>query len=157
MKHRYARIARPLILAVLIGTIALFVAWRDGDLPKAQAHHTKAEIDAFRGNGVGLPFGHSTYFIASGECNGCHGLDETGPVYANHTEDGVDVNAVDGWRSSMMANSAKDPFWRAKVSHEITVNPGHSDALQDKCTSCHAPMGRYDKFLSGGGLYTIHE
>jgi hypothetical protein len=57
----------------------------------------------------------------------------------------------------MMANSAKDPFWRAKVSHEVAVNPAHQGALEDKCTSCHAPLGRFDKFLSGGGHYSIAE
>jgi len=157
MKLRYALTARTLIVAVTIGTIALFVAWKEGSLPKANAHHTQEEITAFRGNGVGLPFGQNNYFIASGDCNGCHGLDNTGPVLANHTEEGMDVNPVDQWRSSMMANSAKDPFWRAKVSHEVLVNPGHASALEDKCTSCHAPMGRYDKFLSGGGHYSIAE
>jgi len=54
----------------------------------------------------------------------CHGLDPTGSasVYAL----GNDINVVDDWRTSMMANSAKDPYWRAKVSHEITINPGIS-------------------------------
>ena len=44
----------------------------------------------------------------------------------------------------MMANSARDPFWRAKVSHEILVNPAHSVGLQDKCTSCHAEFIQSD-------------
>lgn len=157
MKHRYSLTARPFIIAATVGTVALFVAWTDGGVPKAHAHHTQAELDGFRGNGVGLPFGRNEYFIASGECNGCHGLDLTPPVLANHTEDGVDVNPVDGWRSTMMANSAKDPFWRAKVSHEGKVNPGHASALEHKCTSCHAPMGHYDQVLTGGGLYAISD
>ena len=55
----------------------------------------------------------------------------------------------------MMANSARDPFWRAKVSHEVQVNPAHAQGLEDKCTTCHAPMGNYDKKLSGAGHYSI--
>lgn len=42
----------------------------------------------------------------------------------------------------MMANAAKDPLWRAKVSAEVAANPGLQSAIEDKCTTCHAPMGR---------------
>lgn len=157
MKHFSPLTTRSLIIAGTVGTVALFVAWTNGSLPKAHAYHSEAELKGFRGNGLGLPFGQNNYFIASGECDGCHGQDATGPVYANHTEEFIDVNPVDQWRSTMMANSAKDPFWRAKVSHEVLVNPGHQSRLEDKCTSCHAPMGRHDKFLSGGGPYSIAE
>ena len=43
-----------------------------------------------------------------------------------------------------MANSAKDPFWRAKVAHEVAINPDHQLELEDKCTSCHAPLGHFN-------------
>lgn len=149
--------ARAAIIAGIIGTVTLFVAWTSDELPKAHANfHSKAELEAYRG-GLDLPIDGNTYFVGSGACNGCHGLDDVPPVLANHTADGVDVNPVDSWRSTMMANSAKDPFWRAKVSHEVAVNPAHQAALEDKCTSCHAPMGRYDKFLTGGGHFGIAE
>jgi hypothetical protein len=41
---------------------------------------------------------------------------------------GRDVNVVNDWRSSLMANSARDPFFRAKLDHEVLVNPAHSEA-----------------------------
>ncbi len=149
--------ARTAIIAGVAGTVTLFVAWTSDDLPKAHArYHSETELEGFRG-GLDLPIDGNTYFMGSGACNGCHGLDDIPPVLANHTAAGVDVNPVDSWRSTMMANSAKDPFWRAKVSHEVAVNPGHQAGLEDKCTSCHAPMGRYDKFLTGGGHYSIAE
>ena len=44
--------------------------------------------------------------------------------------DAWDVNPTDSWRSSLMANSAKDPFWRAKVAHEVAVNPSHQAELE---------------------------
>lgn len=148
--------ARTLTLAALAGTVVLFVAWTNGRLPKAHAYHSEEELNAFRG-GLDLPIDGNTYFKGSGSCNGCHGLDDIPPVLANHTVAGVDVNPVDAWRATMMANSAKDPFWRAKVSHETAVNPNHQADLEDKCTTCHAPMGRYDKSLSGGGHYSMIE
>lgn len=148
---------RTLIIAGTVGTIALLAAWSDGALPEASAYHTKAELEDFRGGGQGLASGANNFFRASGDCYGCHGPDNIGPVFANRDANGNDVNALDNWRSTMMANSARDPFWRAKVSHEVSVNPGHQSALEDKCTSCHAPMGRYDKFLMGQGHYSIAE
>ncbi|MFN6114609.1 MAG: hypothetical protein ACK46C_01885, partial [Flavobacteriales bacterium] len=150
------------ILFGVLGTVALFVAWTNGRVPKAHAYHSAQELMEFRGAGLDLPMGGNTFFKASGECSGCHGRDSIQP-YANAIPsnipgaDSIDVNPVDQWRSSMMGNSAKDPFWRAKVRHEVAVNPGHQAGLEDKCTSCHAPMGRYDKFLTGGGHYSIAE
>lgn len=84
-------------------------------------------------------------FPTAKSCGGCHGRDPNN--HALVTTAGVDVNIYDDWRATMMANSAKDPFWRAKVRHEILVNPGHSVKLQDKCTSCHAPTGHYQAKL----------
>jgi len=84
-------------------------------------------------------------FPTAKTCGGCHGHDPNMSAFITST--GEDVNIYDDWRSTMMANSAKDPFWRAKVSHEIMVNPSHSKELQDKCTSCHAPGGHYQAKL----------
>ena len=92
-----------------------------------------------------LPIDSNILFPTSKTCGGCHGHDPL--MHALVTTSGEDVNIYDDWRSTMMANSAKDPFWRAKVSHELMVNPSHSLELQDKCTSCHAPAGHYQAKL----------
>lgn len=92
-------------------------------------------------------------FPTARTCSGCHGYDPT--MRALFTTSGVDVNIYDDWRSSMMANSARDPFWRAKVTHEMLVNPAHSLDLQDKCTSCHAPGGHYQAKLKRHDPYYL--
>ncbi len=92
-----------------------------------------------------LPIDSNILFPTAKTCGGCHGHDPNMSAFITST--GEDVNIYDDWRSTMMANSAKDPFWRAKVSHEIMVNPSHSKELQDKCTSCHAPAGHYQAKL----------
>jgi hypothetical protein len=146
---------RSATLALLGGTLALFISWSRSSAPVEQAFHTREELEAFE-RGTGLPIGQNTYFRTSGTCSGCHGHDPTG--FAGYTqESGTDVNVVDDWRSTMMANSARDPFWRAKVSHEGLVNPAHQAGLEDKCTSCHAPAGRHDKHMQGHGPYSIAE
>jgi hypothetical protein len=71
------------------------------------------------------------------------------------TSYGLDVNIADDWAGTMMANSAKDPLWRAKVSHEILVNPGLATEIQDKCTRCHAPTGRFEAMYLGQPHYTM--
>ncbi len=114
--------------------------------------HTPQEIEAFKLQFMN-PIGPGDYFLTAAHCKGCHGYDSAG--VANVNENGESVNLFDHWQSTMMANSARDPLWRAKVSHEILVNPGHASALQDKCTSCHAPMGRYTKFFHGAGDYGL--
>jgi hypothetical protein len=102
--------------------------------------HNEKEKEAFE-KFMMSPIDSGEYFLASAHCEGCHGFDSAGQ--ANVDENGNSVNLYDHWQSTMMANSARDPLWRAKVSHEILVNPAHADELQNKCTECHAPMGRY--------------
>ncbi|MBK7965636.1 MAG: hypothetical protein IPK10_10365 [Bacteroidetes bacterium] len=74
---------------------------------------------------------------------------------ANVDANGMDVNLYDDWETSMMALAAVDPFWKAKVSHEILVNPTHSLDLQTLCTKCHAPLGHYTAFYKGQPHYTL--
>lgn len=116
--------------------------------------HTEAEVQYFAANNL-LTIDSSVIFPTSANCSGCHGHDTQ--MNGGIDEEGNDVNVHDAWRTSMMANSAKDPFWRAKVSHEILANPNHSLDLQTKCTSCHAPQGHYTALLRGAEHYTIEE
>ncbi|HAA00095.1 MAG TPA: hypothetical protein DEP18_01410 [Flavobacteriales bacterium] len=84
----------------------------------------------------------NTLFSAAGICSQCHGydIDQLASVDAM----GNDVNVMDAWAGTIMANSAKDPLWKAKVSHEVLVNPAHQNALESTCVKCHAPLGKYN-------------
>ncbi|MDQ3047884.1 MAG: cytochrome c family protein [Bacteroidota bacterium] len=117
--------------------------------------HTEAEIARFQEGPTRAPIEPGEYFLPSSSCRGCHGYDSAG--VANVNEDGNDVNLFDRWEATMMALSAKDPLWRAKVSQEILVNPAHSGDLQNKCTSCHAPMGHYTSKYHGNPLYSMSD
>jgi len=98
-----------------------------------------------------LPDLENELFAASGVCVQCHGYDtlEVASVDAM----GHDINVVDDWRSTMMGNAAKDPFWKAKVSHEVQVFPQHQVAIEDKCVSCHAPLGSFNAKHIGQAHY----
>jgi hypothetical protein len=99
--------------------------------------------------------GSNAEFSSAGTCDHCHGFDDAG--LASVDMEGGDVNLVDDWSSSIMANSAKDPFWRAKVSHEVFVNPQLQVEIEGTCTKCHAPLGRFAGIMNGQSEYSIAE
>lgn len=146
----------------LLGVLA--IALVSGDVRPEHMHADKEPYHtaAFRMVYGDLPEGSNALFTGSGKCAGCHSSDPNhfasiaGQTFpAIPMPDGWDVNPTDAWRSSLMANSAKDPFWRAKVSHEVALNPGHQLLLEDKCTSCHAPLGHFAAHYDGVEHYSI--
>lgn len=116
-------------------------------------YHTLEQIEAFKDTMLRTPIAASEYFLPSSSCAGCHGYDSA--QTASIDEAGNDVNLVDRWASSMMALSAKDPFWKAKVRQEIMINPGHAGELQNKCLDCHAPLGSYTSKYHGNPFYGL--
>lgn len=141
-----------LVISLLL-SLVLVLAFSYGNYNVAkEPFHTSAELSYFNAHRTG-PLVPGEWFLPSSSCRGCHGYDSL--QLANIDEEGNDVNLVSHWESSMMALSAKDPLWRAKVTHEILTNPGIEGALQDKCTSCHAPTGRYNHSLRGLGPYRL--
>ena len=94
---------------------------------------------------VELPAASNKWFSSSGVCTLCHSTSD----FALRDSQGNDVSPVARWRSTMLANASKDPFWKAKVKHEGIANHAHKDALENVCTRCHAPMGMLNAYLSG--------
>ena len=83
----------------------------------------------------------STHFSGSSNCALCHnGLTDATML---------DVSIESDWSTSMMANSTRDPFWRAKVASEIRRNPQHKALLDKKCSRCHAPMANVEASFDG--------
>lgn len=71
-------------------------------------------------------------FIGPHYCYNCHHLLTDAA--------GNNVSIISDWRSTMMANAAKDPFWQAKVQSEVRRNPTVAAVIEEKCTLCHMPM-----------------
>ncbi len=117
--------------------------------------HSEFEKLQFEMMADSLPGGFNVLFAGSGECIQCHGMDTAGIASVDPL--GNDINLVDDWRATMMANSSKDPFWRAKVSHEVLLYPQHQQAIEHKCTSCHAPMGHFAALHNGQEYYSMAE
>jgi len=80
-------------------------------------------------------------FVTADSCVACH----NGLV----TPTGEDVSIGVGWRGSMMANAARDPYWHAAVKRETLVHPTASAAIQNECSACHMPMDRFQANAEG--------
>ncbi|MGM0611855.1 MAG: hypothetical protein ACQES5_12350, partial [Thermodesulfobacteriota bacterium] len=80
-------------------------------------------------------------FATSDKCMACH----NGLV----TKTGQDVSIGFNWQSSMMAHSAKDPYWQASVRRETLAHPNAKKSIEDECSACHMPMARYQAKASG--------
>ena len=72
------------------------------------------------------------HFSGSGACGVCHNdmIDD----------EGKDVSIENSWETSTMANSARDPYWRAKAAATLKNHPNLKKKVDDTCTRCHAPM-----------------
>ena len=80
-------------------------------------------------------------FKTAEDCLACHnGL---------RTPAGEDVSIGTSWRASMMANSARDPYWQAAVRRETVDHPTTAAAIQDECSVCHMPMARTEARARG--------
>ncbi len=80
-------------------------------------------------------------FETSDLCQSCH----NGLV----TSSGTDVSIGVDWRSSMMANAARDPYWQAAVRRETIDHPPATAAIERECSTCHMPMAHYQALAAG--------
>ncbi len=131
----------------LISALAVFPSAKS-----IQNQYSKAELDQLFAMHSRM-IDTNAIFLPNTSCKGCHGFDPQGIAMVD--VQGNDVNLYDDWETSMMGLSGVDPLWKAKVHHEMAVNPSHAAELQNLCTSCHAPMGHYNAFYRNQGLYTL--
>ncbi|MEO8259034.1 MAG: hypothetical protein ABI868_16930 [Acidobacteriota bacterium] len=85
---------------------------------------------------------YGTHFQTSDRCVACHN--------GITTKTGEDVSIGLNWKTSMMANAGRDPYWMAGVRREMIDHPTATRLIQDECSICHMPMMRYEAKLAGG-------
>jgi len=80
-------------------------------------------------------------FVPADTCSVCH----------NNliTPSGEDVSIFTDWRASMMANSARDPYWMAAVRREVMDHPAAGATIEDECSVCHMPMTTFPERTAG--------
>jgi len=89
-------------------------------------------------------------FSTAHTCATCHSNDDGAD--AMRDAEAREIGMQDLWQGTMMANSARDPLWRAAVAAEVAATPDAAAAIEAKCTRCHAPMGSEDAARSGETL-----
>lgn len=120
------RLVLAIVWIALLGAAAL--ASVDSSATVAQAAPAHAHLAA-------------RLFETSHGCMACHnGL---------KTASGEDVSIGSAWRASMMANSARDPYWQASVRREVLDHPERQAEIEDTCSTCHMPMMRYQARVEG--------
>src|ERR1700688_4739683 len=65
------------------------------------------------------------------------------------TPAGQDVSIGIDWRSGMMANSSRDPYWQGSVRRESIDHPESRADIEDVCSTCHMPMSHYEAKWQG--------
>lgn len=88
-----------------------------------------------------MPVNH-LLFATSSHCIACHS--------DIHTSSGDDISIGWNWRATMMANASRDPYWHAGIRREVTDHPYAQAAIEDKCSTCHMPMQRFQAIVEGG-------
>jgi hypothetical protein len=80
-------------------------------------------------------------FNTAADCMACHN--------SLTTPSGEDVSIGASWRSTMMANSSRDPYWQASVRRETIDHPSAAADIEDECSVCHMPMARTAARMEG--------
>jgi hypothetical protein len=97
-----------------------------------------------------LAWANDGRFATSIVCAQCHSNTES--AQAMRDELGEAIAPDDLWQGTMMANSARDPFWWAMVRAETVATPSLAAEIEAECTQCHAPMASIRADLFGGPL-----
>ncbi len=139
------------VFAGLVALVLLLAGWTAATTP-VKGPHSPLELAFMREQISGLEVQFGTYFVTAGRCAGCHGHDPNGVTMI--AGDGEDVNVVDDWRSTMMANAANDPFFLSKMQHEGLVNPQIKEQIEHGCLKCHAPLAVFEQQMLGNPPFT---
>lgn len=138
--------------SVMVGRVVVtcsVVIWASSLVAASEMTSTPDVISASPGGQVPAHVTPAGLFVAADTCMVCH----------NNlvTPGGEDVSIGGDWRASMMANSARDPYWMAAVRREVIDHPEAAGAIEDECTVCHMPMTTFPERAAGrkGRLFDL--
>lgn len=103
----------------------------------------------------GQPEGRNAIFATSDGCARCHSAAPN--AHAMRSPLGEDVSPHGTWQATVMANSFRDPYWRAQVARESELDPDRAPEVQALCLRCHAPMHHHTRVKGQQPLTTVRE
>lgn len=129
--------SRALVLGFLMASGCSLCCAQEGKLPEGPHW----------GRGNFQPTAANSIFATGDGCSLCHSAAPTARALWSST--GQDVSPYGLWRASLMAHSARDPYWKAQVAKEVSVSPEHAASIEGTCVRCHAPMGHHTNRIAG--------
>lgn len=107
------------------------------------------------GGGSFQPKGANVLFATGDGCALCHSTSKNATALWSQT--GEDVSPHGLWKATMMANAARDPYFRAQLAHESAKNPKIAGELEALCMRCHTPMAHHTHRIAGQKPLSIGE
>jgi hypothetical protein len=92
-------------------------------------------------------------FATADGCALCHSA--SSPSEAMRDETGRDVSPHSLWKGTLMANSLRDPYFRAQLARERATHPERQGEIEGLCLRCHAPMAHHTARLHESGPTTL--
>lgn len=94
------------------------------------------------------PDGHR--LISSSNCNACHNAAQLNSTQPNMTilktdsqkHQLINLSVSSEWRHSAMGFSGRDPVFLSQLEAEREAYPHLADQIDNKCLSCHSPLGQ---------------
>ncbi|WP_445664668.1 hypothetical protein [Fodinibius sp. AD559] len=129
-KHINKHLIFILTLPALVIFLGLSINFGESEsIPVPQVH------------GMDITIANHLLFKSADNCMSCH----------NNmiTPSGEDISFGSSWRASMMANSARDPYWHAAVRREVMDHPESQKFIENECSTCHMPMAHYQGNANG--------
>jgi len=125
-----------LAAGALLGAALIAAGPQSGRAPEAELLRARRDAPQADPRPAGGPDLHTPapedMFRTADRCLACH--------QGVATSEGLDVSIGFDWRASIMANSARDPYWQAAVRREVMDHPEASGDIQAECSRCHMPM-----------------
>ncbi len=97
--------------------------------------------------------GALTAFLPAERCALCHSAAPSASALTTATGD--DVSPFETWSATAMANSFRDPYWRAQMAREVELEPARQGEIEATCLTCHAPMSHHSARLGGAPAPTM--
>jgi len=99
------------------------------------------------------PTARNEVFATGDGCAMCHSASSRSTAMRSAIGEDVSPHAL--WQASVMANSFRDPYWRAQVAKEVAADPDRGEEVQALCLRCHAPMLHHSRRLAGQGPIAV--
>jgi len=92
-------------------------------------------------------------FLEAQRCALCHSHSPRARAMTNAAGDDVSPHAT--WSATTMANSFRDPYWRAQMAREVEAEPERGPQIEALCLRCHAPAASHQARLDGRSPPTL--